>query len=469
MGDKKINTSVISALSLSFAFGIASATLLAPNQASAGLVGKVKAKFEDQISDQQLANEYLRKNPEASQYMRDTEQEFQEKMKRAKSPKEIKRLTKERKNERQAELKMYADLERRDREMTAMKARDYSKAPIGGETSGMVHARRLAAQCGRGETVGYSNYFGDKSFYNQRYPLLGPEFADIEAIPVLRERMLPKFDSKVRKFFKDKQLTFTSMELNRKRSSTHSNIHESGGQKEYSDRILRESGEHHRKRSENLSEGLYEDLFGALKKFRHTFITRSKSTMSRYQRESGVGEVKRNGFEILAECRHYWAKGNTVRYSDPVEETRGGQSFYQRRTENRRIGIQPGFIVAEPVRPRGEPLAKQNLVESEYDKKINTRDVGNRASKYKKAIKSEDRNESADELIRKTFGDDYHDPTEFKTIEGGMSTSNGTQSGYQRNRDKEVRKSIKGSMVEDFSEGNKKKSLMKLDFNDIYR
>lgn len=464
---KNKNRSLIGVLSISLTLGISALSLLTPAEVNAGVVDKVQKKVEKEISDQQLANEYLRKNPQASQYMRDSQQEFENRLKRAKSPKEMARLTKERQQEVEASLKMYADLERRDREIAAMKTRDYSKA-IDGEPKGYPTAKRLAAQCGRGENVGYSNYFGDEGFYMQRYPLVGPEFADIEAIPILREKMIPTLDPTIRKFFKDKQLTFTSMELNRRRSSTHSNIHEQGGQKEYSDRILRESGEHHRNRSDNLSEELFEDVFTALKKFRHTYYVNGRAPLSRYQRESGANERTITGTEILSECRYYWAHGNTVKYYDPREDERGG-FFLKNRNKDKRIGIEPGMVVADPVIPRGEPLAKQNLVANEYDKQINTRDVGSRASKYQERLGTEDSNESASDIIKRTYGEDFKDPSEFKSLEGGMDTSNGGMSQYQQNRDREGRRSLEGSMVDEFKNGRKKKSVMKLDFDDIYR
>lgn len=465
MGRTKNTKTIFKAASLSLMMGMGLS--LSAIEAHAGVVNDVKTKADQktqELSDQQMANIYLRKNPEASTYMRDSEAEFKERLKTASSRNEKKAMIKEFEAEQAAVLTMYANLERRDREIAAMKAGDLTKGLVNGEPKGHKEARRMAAQCGRGETVGYSNYFGDKTFYSMQYPLLGPEFADIEAIPLLREGVLPRLDSKIRKFFKDKQLTFTSMELNRKRSSTHSPYHETGGQKEYSDRILKESGEHHRNRSSNLSDELFRDVFTALKRFSHTF--RDENAVSRYQRESSG--TKRSGTEILAECRHYWSKGNTVKYYDPNDEN-NRFGFTQRRNESRRIGILPSFVVAEPVSPRGEPLAKQNLVANEYDKQINAGDISNRSSRYERQLSGEEKRESADDIVKRNFGDDFQDPAQFKKIEGGMDVQNGSRASYQRDRNKQAEKSLKGSIQDEFKSGKGTKSIMKLNFDDIYR
>lgn len=461
MKNKKTSLYLVKALSFSFLLGSASSLSLLPSNAYAGSVGNAINKVTekaDELSDMELANIYVKKNPEASIYLRDSDQEFKQRIQNARSPQEEEKIRKDFKEQRAAEIQMYANLERKNRKMQALKAGDH-KSFLVSEPTGYDDAKRMAAQCGRGESRGYSNYFGDKSFYSRKYPLLGPEFADIEAIPVLREQMLPRIDSTIRKFFKDKQLTFTSMELNYRRSRTHSTIHELGGQKDYSDKILRESGQRHERRSNNLSNELYQDVFNALERFEHTFVTRQ--ALSRFQRESGYGKIERTGTQILTECKQYWADGNTVKV--PIYNNRDQIIKYKR------VGIEPGFAVAEPVRRRGEPLAVQNLVANEYDQKVNAKNIEARSGLYNERLATEEQNESAADVVKRNFGDDFRDPSSFKKVEGGMDLNSGSMSDYERNRNQEAKKSLKGSMVDEFSSGRQSKSINKINFDDVYR
>lgn len=455
---KSKKTSLFKAISMSAFLGVVGASAVIPEPVQADVKDLIRSAKKE-LSDQELANAYLRKNPEGSTFIREVEIEYREKAKKVNSPGELKRLHKEYKEEKNAMIKMYANLERRDREIAALKARDFSEAPETGEPKGMSEARRLAAMCGRGETVGYSNYFGDPSFYGEKYPMIGREFADIEAVPLLRDKFLPKFDSRTRKFLRDKQLVFTSLALNKQRSGLYSGYHEMGGQKEYADKQLQISQNKHIESSKNLSDEMFRDTYQQLDKFRWAFPDKNSTPRDR-------SEIIKTGTEILSECRYFWANGNTVKYYDPREEENG---FLRSRNRNKRIGIQPGFVVAEPVQRMGQPVAMRNLIENEYGQQVNAQEVSARVKKFEDQLGTEGRNESADQLIKRNFGDNFVDPSTFKSLEGGRSTGNGDMSQYQYNRGQQAERNLKGSMYDQFRNGESPRRIDKLDFNDIYQ
>lgn len=470
---KNLNRSLATAFS--FAFVLGTVSFMVPEKLEASGLSSAIKKAENEMSDMDYANKYIRKHPETGDYFKELDQEFREKKKNARSYREMKSIENEYREDKKNLVLMFANLERKDQRIKELKNRDYSQSPGSGEPRGMREARRLAATCGRGETVGYSNYFGDPSFYNELYPLVGPEFAEIEAITVLRDEFLPKINSRVMKFISDNQINLTMDAFVNSRGDKYSSYHMEGGQQDYVNKMTKQSQSMHAKRDDQLSNDMFRDLHSRLESFDYRFLV-SKSM----GRDGNRYETK-TGADILAECRYFWAKGNTVRDYDP------SRSVGYNNMTNSRIGIQPNFNVAPPVKPMGTPAAKQNLNQAQFEKKTEVKGLDQRMKQYNDRLGTEDRNESADDIIKNTYGDDFKDPSSFKKIEGGMDVNNGDRSRYQKNRDQQARENaqngvsgsigktqekfiIQGSMVNQFNdqEARRQKETKKLNFNDIY-
>lgn len=403
---KYFNKGLTTAYSLAFVIG--SSFLLFPENSEASIALNIENKLEKKLSDMDYANQYIRKNPETGDYFKELDAEYREKEKNAKSPSDIKRISNEYVEEKKSLVLMFANLERKNNRIKELKNKDYSQVPGSGEPRGMSEARRLAATCGRGETVGYSNYFGDPSFYQNNYPLVGSDLADIEAISVLREGFLPKINTRVTKFISDNQINLTLNSFVNNRSDKYSDYHSKGGQKSYVDSAVDKNRSRLARRDKQISDDMFRYLHNSLGSFSHKFLV-SESI----GRDGNVYETK-SGSEILAECRFFWSKGNTVKDYEP------DRNIGYNRNKNRRIGIEPNFYVAPPVQPMGTPIAKQNLNETQFNNSNETVDATDRIQKYNDSLGiEEDKNESADDLIQNTFGDDYKDPSSFKKIEGG--------------------------------------------------
>lgn len=444
MFKRKFKTVTAISLTLILAAGSVSTSVQAAygqqNQASVG-----------QMSDIQLANNLLKRNPRLASEMQRDEMEFKRKLQNTPVMQRDKLIADFNKRRRE-NIQRFAKEERKYQEYQSLKNRkSYKSMPGGGEIEGIKEARRLALQCGPKENAGYSNYFGPAAFYQDEYPMIGKEIADIEAIPILRYKMLAKLDGKLRQFISDKQLTFRGQNYNKDRKNIHSGIQEEGGQKSYVDTIYKIATQKNKDRSNKLSETMYMNINKHLQK---VYSSKTKYVKVQDRGEGGTTTrtkkvtVDLTGRDILSECRYFWANNNTVKYEPSRDENRYSTRSYK--IVNGRIGIQPDFKLAEPVKPKGKPIAMQDLNKGKYKNKLDKQQVTARNKKYQDRLGSKLKDRTADEIVQKNVG----------TINDAYG--NRSVNDYRSNEYKDTSKSY-----EEYR--NKREKQKGLSFEDLYQ
>lgn len=448
----KNHLSIIAAASLSLFLAASIAPTSSAYADVPGASGKPK-------SDLELANSFLQRNPDVAAEMQRDENEFRQKLRQAPAAQRP-AMMREFNEERNADIMRFANQEKRHSEVQSLKAEKNYKNALGGqEPAGEDEAKRLALQCGPRENVGYSNYFGNPSFYRDVYPLIGKEMADIEAIPVLRYKVLPTIDADLRTFISNKQLTFKGQNFNTKTLNLHAGVHERGGQREFASTVYQASTQHNSRRNQMLSDTMIKDIYDALDDVEFPNPNRKAGSVRDWINE------KYTGRDVLTECRYFWANNNTVRYEDP-NNTRG---FVMPGNRSARSGIKPHYKLAEPVQKRGVPVARTDLNAGKFEAQAKRSDVSERMGKYEKRLGPKIKDRTAMDVVQQNFGgvadayEDFETTTNVRRLGGRGAFDPDSAS------DNPLGNDLRGSAYDQYDSEEGSTNRQGFDFDDLYQ